>query len=1127
MKFCFTEKTQKHLFPYLLHTFLIVAFLLLHVLEVTAGTVDRGPYLQKISPTSVVVKWRVSTSESSYKSVHYGEFPQNYSAVKSDSDPKSVSLCSSCGNLLEHTVTLTNLSPGTRYYYEIGTSSSPLNESSARGSFMTPVGGGSPQPTRIWVIGDSGTGDANAAKVRDSFKNYTKKRRADLLFALGDNAYTNGGFWEGSDGAYQGGLFNAISEILKDTPIYTTFSDGEPYSDVNTQAGPFFNNFEFPKNGENGGVSSGVEDYYSFDYNNIHIVVLNSLTRPRNSGSAMVNWLDDDLSSTNQDWIICIFHNPPYSNAVNNTSLIPNELRENIVPILESHGVDLVLSGNNHWYERSFLTNNGSKITSSNGKSFPESGADGAYIKSGNTGTVYAVMGISSRHQSTNGSPMHPIMYTEYDYGDAILGSMILDIYANRMEAQFLDDDGLIRDKFTIAKSGDVAPPAIFAVHRINSTKLDVQFSEPVHKSSAETKSNYSLDNGVSISSAVRLSDPRVVRLTTSSSATGSEVLTVVNVKDYAANLPIPSPGIQFNINENSTFSGGSPPPPPPPPPPPGGGNTVSLQNGVDGYSGTRDALLRESSPNTNYGNDSLLWVDGTAPDPENGSYGEVVSVLLWDLSSIPSNAVVQSVSVTLNFSDASSGNHYFHEAKSSWSESTVDWNDFNNSGDIGSAILGTIGPNLFNEQEIPLNQSGVNLVQSWVDGSISNRGFVIRTDGNNNGIGFNSSEASSKRPKITITYSVGGGNTVSLQNGVDGYSGTRDASLRETSPNSNVGNDNILLVDGVASDPSNGNYGEVMSVILWDLSSIPSNAVVQSVSMTFNISDGSSADHHLYEAKSSWSESTVDWNEFSGSGEIGSTILGTIPSNIFNEQEIFLNQNGINIVQGWIDGSIWNRGFIIRSNGSNNGIGFNSSEASSKRPKITITYSVGGGNTVSLQNGVDGYSGTRDASLRETSPNSNVGNDNILLVDGVASDPSNGNYGEVMSVILWDLSSIPSNAVVQSVSMTFNISDGSSADHHLYEAKSSWSESTVDWNEFSGSGEIGSTILGTIPSNIFNEQEIFLNQNGINIVQGWIDGSIWNRGFIIRSNGSNNGIGFNSSEASSKRPKITITYSQ
>ena len=132
-------------------------------------------------------------------------------------------------------------------------------------------------------------------------------------------------------------------------------------------------------------------------------------------------------------------------------------MRQNAVPILESYGVDLVLCGHSHCYERSFLIDGhyGSSGTFAsamkiNGGSGRED-ETGPYVKptagpGANQGAVYVVAGSSG--QATFGSMDHPAMF----FDELQLGSLVLDINGGVMQAAFLRETGAIDDYFTIIK---------------------------------------------------------------------------------------------------------------------------------------------------------------------------------------------------------------------------------------------------------------------------------------------------------------------------------------------------------------------------------------------------------------------------------------------------------------------------------------------------------------------------------------------------------------------------------------------------------------------------------------------------------------------------------------------------
>src|SRR5699024_7878004 len=92
-----------------------------------------------------------------------------------------------------------------------------------------------------------------------------------------------------------------------------------------------------------------------------HFVCLDSEISDRSSNGPMASWLREDLIANSKDWLIAFWLSPPYTKGSHNSDSLLDSggrmvaMRENLLPILEAHGVDLVLSGHSHCYERSFL----------------------------------------------------------------------------------------------------------------------------------------------------------------------------------------------------------------------------------------------------------------------------------------------------------------------------------------------------------------------------------------------------------------------------------------------------------------------------------------------------------------------------------------------------------------------------------------------------------------------------------------------------------------------------------------------------------------------------------------------------------------------------------------------------
>ncbi|NIR50731.1 metallophosphoesterase [candidate division KSB1 bacterium] len=429
-------------------TFLFIAgFLVSGLFEPNYGqSVIRGPYLQLGTPTSVVVKWR--TDQDADSRVRYGSSLSNLNESTVGS-----------GSTTEHEVALTGLSPDTKYYYAIGTSSTTLAGGDEKHFFITSPNPGTKKPTRIWILGDSGTKDEKARAVRDAYYNFTGNRHTDLWLMLGDNAYGRG-----EDEEYQMAVFEDMyEEMLQKSVLWPTLGNHDIKTDSSPGPFPYHDIFTLPTNGEAGGLASGTEDYYSFEYANIHFVCLNSTsTKFIKEGSAMLSWLEADLAANNQDWTIAFWHHPAYSKGSHDSDdeglLV--RMRELAVPILEDYGIDLMLSGHSHSYERSFLIDRhygeSNTLTSDmildEGDGRPD--GDGAYRKASlgptpHEGSIYIVNGSSGK--TSGGSLDHPIMITSLK----TLGSLVFDINDNQLDATFIDSNGETRDYFTIIK-GDL-----------------------------------------------------------------------------------------------------------------------------------------------------------------------------------------------------------------------------------------------------------------------------------------------------------------------------------------------------------------------------------------------------------------------------------------------------------------------------------------------------------------------------------------------------------------------------------------------------------------------------------------------------------------------------------------------
>ncbi|MGB5397324.1 MAG: metallophosphoesterase family protein [Gammaproteobacteria bacterium] len=431
---------------------LVMFYAVARFIDVYTGSIidgARDPYLQMPTPHSVVVRWQ--TTDDAIGSVHFGTSPGQLDT--SISEPEATSL---------HSIQLDGLMPDTRYYYAVASSDAqrqnPDYDSTAGRWFQTLPRAGSARPARLWVIGDSGDPGSVVNNVRDSAMRWIAEHPRpgypdfDVWLALGDIAYRSG-----TDEQFQASLFDTFGDQLKNHALWPV------YGNHDDRRWTYFRVFTLPEQGEAGGAASATENYYSFDYADLHVVVLDSQDSGREVDDDMLLWLRRDLADNKSRWLIAAFHHPPYSKGSHNSDNEGDsggrmqDMREHALPILEAAGVDLVLSGHSHMYERSYLIDCHYGSSDSFGQSNIVS--DGInhhntdYIKTAgkqpHAGTVYVVAGSSSKvDQAPINHPALPVSMLE-------AGSLVIDVDGYQLTSRFINDKGEVRDVFTIRKDVD------------------------------------------------------------------------------------------------------------------------------------------------------------------------------------------------------------------------------------------------------------------------------------------------------------------------------------------------------------------------------------------------------------------------------------------------------------------------------------------------------------------------------------------------------------------------------------------------------------------------------------------------------------------------------------------------
>jgi hypothetical protein len=313
--------------------------------------------------------------------------------------------------------------------------------------------------------------------VRDRLLNYLGGNYLNAWLLVGDNTYP-----DGTDAEFQQNFFNIYKDnLLKKYPLFPCPGNHD-YHDVEFSAEAaqkshevaYYQDFSVPESGESGGLASNTSQYYSFDIGNIHFLSIDSYgkadgKRLSDTTGPQAEWIKKGLEQAkNAEWIIAYWHHPPYSmgshNSDTETELV--DIREELLPMLDRYGVDIIIGGHSHDYERSrpmngYYGNNKSfdstKYNLSQLSGSPKSGNDkGAYLKKNlrEKGTIYVVTGSSGKLGGMQTEFPHKAMY----FSDAVHGGVsLIEVNGNRLSFKWICADGMIRDQFVIKKENPLA----------------------------------------------------------------------------------------------------------------------------------------------------------------------------------------------------------------------------------------------------------------------------------------------------------------------------------------------------------------------------------------------------------------------------------------------------------------------------------------------------------------------------------------------------------------------------------------------------------------------------------------------------------------------------------------------
>jgi hypothetical protein len=175
------------------------------------------------------------------------------------------------------------------------------------------------------AIGDNGTGDGPQYEIAEQMTRIHSTFAFEIVIMLGDNMY--------------GGQSPADFVKKFEQPYAPLLKAG-----VQFQAS--LGNHDQPQNVFYKPYNMNGQRYYTYVRKNVRFFALDSTLMDNKE----LEWLEAALKDSREDWKICYFHHPLYSNASRHGSSV--ELRLLLEPIFVRYGVNVVFSGHDHVYER-------------------------------------------------------------------------------------------------------------------------------------------------------------------------------------------------------------------------------------------------------------------------------------------------------------------------------------------------------------------------------------------------------------------------------------------------------------------------------------------------------------------------------------------------------------------------------------------------------------------------------------------------------------------------------------------------------------------------------------------------------------------------------------------------------
>jgi hypothetical protein len=423
--------------------------------------------------------------------------------------------------------------------------------------------------------------------------------------------------------------------------------------------------------------------------------------------------------------------------------------------------------------------------------------------------------------------------------------------------------------------------------------------------------------------------------------------------------------------------------------------DTVTLQDGLNGYTGTADTRVGNGGNNEGAASSYALIAETST------SLAIKFAIFQSEGGPVPNGATITSATLSLYKFWGPDAVFKASRLKKSWTETGLTWTatgagqNWQSAGAMGSTDVETVADG---QGSVAANTPGTCDVSSnfpascWLHidvtggvqsfaGGAPNNGWKMAYVSGSNTSGpkeFYSRERAGAhatlRPKLTVTYTTPppGGNTTTLQDGLNSYTGTADVRIGNGGTNEGSASSYALIAETSTA------LAIRFNVFQAEGGPVPDGATIDSATLSFYKFWGPDAVFKASRLKKSWTESGLTWSvtgagqSWQSAGAMGSTDVeaaadgqGSVGANTPGVCDVGSNfpascwlhidvTSGVQAFAGGAPNNGWKLAYVSGSNTSGPKEFYSRERGGAQsvlRPKLTITWSGGGGPTVPTAN--------------------------------------------------------------------------------------------------------------------------------------------------------------------------------